>query len=338
MWSTPAMPQSVAFGVALEVHEVAHPQVLPGGGPAEQDGGVVGRGDGGQVGLAGAAAARQQGGAQVLGAGGGAVGVGALHAQGRHPRVVAGVAVAVVEQHARVALAPLVHRLGPVRAHVGEAHGLQHLGRPVAGGRAHGQLGEREALGARGGRHGGGAHLLAQGQQRAARVDGDAVGLGLAEVVVEDLQRPRPVVARGLHVAHEGGQVEPALAREAAVVAAPLEHVHAQHGRVGQLQEEDLVAGDALDLRRVAAAREDVERVQAGAQRGMVRALHDRPGVAVVADVPPPGQRLEGDPHAVAAAPPRPAGAAGPPTARGRRWRPAPRWSRPAGCPRPARP
>ena len=42
-------------------------------------------------------------------------------------------------------------------------------------------------------------------------------------------------------------QVEPALQREQPVVAAPLQHVHGQPRRIGELEEEDAVAGiDAM--------------------------------------------------------------------------------------------
>ena len=65
--------------------------------------------------------------------------------------------------------------------------------------------------------------------------------------------------------------------------------------RVGELQEEDLLARDRVDRGQVGAAGEDVERVQAGAERGVVGGLDDPPRVVVLADVPAPGQRLVGD-------------------------------------------
>ena len=339
MWSTPLDTAVLALGLPLEVDEVAHPQVPAGRGAAEQDGGVVGRGDGGQVGLArdrgGAAAAPRPGPRR-----------GRRRRPGRRsprpgPTPVRRRPAWPSPWLSSTRASPWRHwctgldRCGPTCAKP-MASSTSAARSPEAGPTASSAKAKRSARGAGGTVAAPTCSPSASSERRASTAM--RLGLGLAEVVVEDLQRPRPVVARGLHVAHEGGQVEAALAREAAVVAAPLEHVHAQHRRVGQLQEEDLVAGDALDLGRVAAAREDVERVQAGAQRGMVGALHDRPGVAVVADVPPPGQRLEGDPHAVLLRLLGQRGAAGPPTARGRRWRPAPRWSRPGWCPRPARP
>ena len=69
-------------------------------------------------------------------------------------------------------------------------------------------------------------------------------GFGLPEDVVEHLERQRPGVPGRQHVAEERGQVEGALAREQPVVPAPLQHVHVHVRRVGQLQEEQLLAGD----------------------------------------------------------------------------------------------
>ena len=83
------------------------------------------------------------------------------------------------------------------------------------------------------------------------------------------------------------------------MVAAPLQHVHGHPRRVGELDEEELLAGDVLDPGRIRAAREDVEAVQADAERGVVGALDDPPRVLVVVDVATPGERLVGDPQAV---------------------------------------
>jgi len=87
-------------------------------------------------------------------------------------------------------------------------------------------------------------------------------------------------------------------------VPAPLQHVHAQPRRVGQLQEEELVAGQVADSGRVHRHRtgqgQDVEAVQAQAEVGVVSRRDDPPRVEVVADVPAPGQRLVGDADAVA--------------------------------------
>ena len=109
-----------------------------------------------------------------------------------------------------------------------------------------------------------------------------------------------PVVAGAQDVSHQSGDVEAALAGEAAVVAAPLEDVHGEQRGVGELEEEDLLAGDVLDALRSSgrSAGQDVEAVQAGAERGVAGRLDDAPGVVVGADVPSPGERLVGDPDA----------------------------------------
>ena len=71
-------------------------------------------------------------------------------------------------------------------------------------------------------------------------------------------------------------------------------------GASARLDQEDAVARDGADGGKIGAARQDVEGVEHQADRGMVGAAHRLPGVAVVVDVPAPGQRLEGDPHAAA--------------------------------------
>ncbi len=132
-----------------------------------------------------------------------------------------------------------------------------------------------------------------QPAQRTQGVHRGAVRVGLAERVVEDLERQRPVVAGGKHVGDEGGQVEGALAGEQPVVTAPREHVHVQRGRVGQLEEEDLVGRDVLDRAGIVSAGQHVEAVEAHPDVRVVGKRCDAPRPAVVVDEPAPGQRLE---------------------------------------------
>lgn len=160
------------------------------------------------------------------------------------------------------------------------------------------QFGEGDPGGGRGRGQGPDAGLLLEDQQGAAGVHGGRAGLGLPEDVVEDLEGERSVVTGAQDVFHQTRDVEAALTGEAAVVAAPLQDVHAEQRGVGQLEEEDLLAGDVLDafeVLRTGAAGQDVEAVQAGAERGVAGRLDDAPGVVVGADVPPPGERLIGD-------------------------------------------
>ena len=171
---------------------------------------------------------------------------------------------------------------------------------------------------------------LLQRQQRTQRVDRGALRVGLPEHVVEDLERQRSGVPGGQHVPEEGRQVERALAREQPVVPAPLEHVHVHRRGVGELQEEQLLAGDVADAGRVGAAGEDVEAVDAQPQRGVVGAAHDLPRPFVGVDEPPPGQRLVGDPQPPVGRPRSRGRAAARRWGRRRRGRPATPRSRPA--------
>ena len=129
-------------------------------------------------------------------------------------------------------------------------------------------------------------------------VDGDAARRAGAELVVEDLQRQRAVVAGRRQRLHEVEDRQVALAREIAEMPAPREVVHLQQRRVGELHQEDAVARDGADGAEIGAARQDVEGVEHQPDRRMVGAAHRLPGVAVVVDVAAPGQRLEGDAQA----------------------------------------
>ena len=90
-------------------------------------------------------------------------------------------------------------------------------------------------------------------EDRLHRVDrGAAIGR-LAKDVVENFERKRSGVPGDEHVFEKTGEVELALTRKAAVVPAPLEHVHREARRVGHLQEKNLLAGNVRNARRVVA-------------------------------------------------------------------------------------
>ena len=222
----------------------------------------------------------------------------ALDRDRRHARAGTG-RVLVVDEDPGRAVAPQLDGLRAVLAGVPEAHRDQQPLDARRGLRRDRELGERVA--AQGRHRGQRRHLrrLLEHEQRAHRVDRHARRVGLAEDVVEDLERERSLVAGGEDVAEEAGEVEAALPREAAVVPAPLQDVHDEMRRVRDLEEEDLLARDVADPGGVGAAREDVERVEAGAEVGMVAGLDDPPGVVVVAHVAPPRERLVRDPDAV---------------------------------------
>jgi hypothetical protein len=209
----------------------------------------------------------------------------------------------VVDEDARVALAPQLDVLAAVVPGVAEPHRDEQPLDARGALRRDGELGERVPAQRRRPLQRRDPRRLLEQQQRAHGVDRHPLRVGLAEHVVEHLERERPRVARGEHVPEQRRQVEPALAREAAVVAAPLQHVHHELRRVGELEVEDPLAGDGADPCRVAAARQDVERVQAGAERRVVRRLHDPPRVLVVVHAAAPGERLVGDPDAVLGGP-----------------------------------
>ena len=126
-------------------------------------------------------------------------------------------------------------------------------------------------------------------------VDCRPLGVGAAEYVVEDLERPRSVVTGGVDMLSERTEIEAALPREVSVMPAPLEDVHRQERSVRQLEEEDLLAGNLANSGGIVTAREDVKAVQTGTERRMVDALDDLPRMAVRVDVGTPRERLIGN-------------------------------------------
>ena len=78
--------------------------------------------------------------------------------------------------------------------------------------------------------------------QRAPAVDRDRLRRAAAELVVEDLERQIAIIAGRRHRAHEVLDRQVALARHVAEVPAPVEQVHVDQRRIGELHDEDLVA------------------------------------------------------------------------------------------------
>src|SRR5204862_8056322 len=99
--------------------------------------------------------------------------------------------------------------------------------------------------------------------QRPHAVDRGAFRVGLAEDIIENLERPGSAVPGCEHLGGEAGKVEAALPGKAPVVTAPRERVHIQWRRIGELQEEDLLSGDVADRAGIMAEGQDVEAVQA---------------------------------------------------------------------------
>ena len=79
---------------------------------------------------------------------------------------------------------------------------------------------------------------------------------------------------------------------------APGEDIHVEPGRVRDLHQENLVAGDRAHGLQVGLARKGVEGVEHQPDRLVVGAAHDLPGIAVIVDMPAPGESLEADAHA----------------------------------------
>ncbi|MNZ53895.1 hypothetical protein D3C78_717840 [compost metagenome] len=139
------------------------------------------------------------------------------------------------------------------------------------------------------------AGFLFQIQQRAQAVGGIGPWRRGAEAVVEDLQRQWPGVAALDDRREEPWQVELTLAREAAKMPAPLQHVHGQDRCVGHLHEEDLVAGNLGDGTWIALERQGVKAVQQHAKAWMIGLTHDVPHLLIGVHMPAPGQRFVTD-------------------------------------------
>src|SRR5437868_11424240 len=138
--------------------------------------------------------------------------------------------------------------------------------------------------------------IVPQQRERAVAVDGDAARKAGTELVVEYFERQRPAIAGRCKRIHEGPQREIALSRERPVMPAPGEHVEFELRSVGKLDQEDPVAGNRGDRRQRKARREDMEAVEDDADIRLVGTPDDLPGVAIVGDMPAPGERLESHP------------------------------------------
>ena len=139
------------------------------------------------------------------------------------------------------------------------------------------------------------AGFLFQVQQRTQTVGGIGPRRRGAETVVEDFQRQRPGVAALDDRREETRQIEFALAREAAEMPAPLQHVHGQDRRVGHLHEEDLVAGNFGDGARIALERQRVKAVEQHAEAWVIGLTDDVPHLLIGVHMPAPGQRFVTD-------------------------------------------
>src|SRR5437773_167643 len=92
-----------------------------------------------------------------------------------------------------------------------------------------------------------------------------------------------------------------ALAGETAKMPAPGQHVETEPRRVRELDQENLVRWNRFDRRHRKGWRQRVKAVEDDSDRFVIGAARDFPGVAVVADMTSPGQRLEADAQAARA-------------------------------------
>src|SRR5439155_14198897 len=139
------------------------------------------------------------------------------------------------------------------------------------------------------------SYLPLQIKQRSHRIDGRPAARRFAKQVIENFERERAGIARHQDLLEEVLEVELALPRKTAVVPGPLQHVHRQQRRVGELQEENLVAGYLRNAGRVVAQRKRMEAVEDQAQMRMIGALDDRPRLRIELHRPAPGKGLEAD-------------------------------------------
>src|SRR5919106_2284981 len=78
---------------------------------------------------------------------------------------------------------------------------------------------------------------------------------------------------------------------------APIEQIHVDQRRVGELHDEDAVARDGADRADIDLPGERMKGVENQPDRGMIGPAHDFPGVTMVVDITAPGQRLVADPE-----------------------------------------
>ena len=120
----------------------------------------------------------------------------------------------------------------------------------------------------------------------------DGARRAAAELIVEDLQRQEARIAGSRHGTHEVNDRQVSFARHVAEVSTPVERIHLDQRRVGQLDDENAIARDRPDGVDVDLARQRVKTVEDQTDRRMVGAAHDFPGIAMVIDVTAPGQRF----------------------------------------------
>ena len=141
------------------------------------------------------------------------------------------------------------------------------------------------------------SHIIHQRDDRPVTIPRDCLRRPTTELIVENLKADRPIITCRHDRAHERGDIEVPLARHVAEVTRPVEQVHVDLRRIGQLDKEDTVAGDTPDGVRVDSPAERVKAVEDQAHIRVVGAAHHLPGITVIVDVAPPCQGLVADPQ-----------------------------------------
>src|SRR5229473_1154241 len=131
----------------------------------------------------------------------------------------------------------------------------------------------------------------------------DASGNVAASCSSSRISERMPSIAGRGHRLHEIGERQVALAWKAAEMPAPGQDVEFELRRVRKLHQKDLVGRDRSDGAGRKCRRQRMEGVENDPDRGMVGAAHDLPGIAVVVDMPSPGERLKADAQAAPARP-----------------------------------
>src|ERR1700730_14685456 len=147
----------------------------------------------------------------------------------------------------------------------------------------------RRALGAFG------RQLILQQDQRPQPVGGGARGRAGTQLVVDDLERERHRMAGRDHGLHKTLHGQIALPRKASEMPAPGQDVETKLRRVGQLNQKYLVRWNGLNGGDRKRGRKRMKTVENDTDRFVVGASHDLPCIAIIVDMPSPGEGLEAD-------------------------------------------
>ena len=130
-------------------------------------------------------------------------------------------------------------------------------------------------------------------EQRPHRIGRGSPVRNLPEQIIENLQRKRSRITGEQDLFEEVLDIELALTGKVAVVTRPLQHIHDQERRVGELHEENLLSWNLGDTSRIVAQRQGVKAVDDQPEMRMVGALDDSPSLRIQLHCPAPSKRLK---------------------------------------------